>query len=89
MQPTHTHSGYFYTRSPEVEPWVFRWTFSSHSPSSSPPSHLQLGALELQWGGGGGCGGGGGRCGVGVGVCVCVCVGWGGGLWYCRLCVLR
>ena len=30
----------FYPRSPEVEPWVFRWTFSS--PPSSPSSHLQL-----------------------------------------------
>ena len=29
----------FYPQSPEVEPWVFRWTFSC-SPSS--PSHLQL-----------------------------------------------
>ena len=60
-QPSISH---FYPWSPEVEMWVFRWTFSSHP---SPPSHLQLGALELQcligtgvqvparvWGGGGG-----------------------------------
>ena len=25
----------FYPRSPEVEPWVFRWTFFSQSPSIS------------------------------------------------------
>ena len=39
--------------SPEVEPWVFRWTFyfsSSSSSSAPPPIHLQL----LFWGVGGG-----------------------------------
>ena len=35
---------YFYPQSPEVEPWVNRWTFSPSSPpsSSSPSSHFQL-----------------------------------------------
>ena len=37
-------SSYFYPWSPEVEPWVFRWTFSSY-PSPSPPPHHQLWGL--------------------------------------------
>ena len=37
----------FYLRSPEVEPWVFRWTFSPPPPPSPPfLSHLQLGPLQ-------------------------------------------
>ena len=37
----------FYPWSPEVKPWVFRWTFSPPSPPPSPPppppsSHFQL-----------------------------------------------
>ena len=53
---------YFYPWFLEVEPWVFRGTFSSPSSPPSSYSHLQLGALELEqvpargvcvWGGGG------------------------------------
>ena len=42
--PYNTLRSCFYPRSPEVEPWVFRWTFSSY-PSPSPPPHHQLWGL--------------------------------------------
>ena len=39
----------FTPRSPEVEPWVFRWTFSSPSPSYPSPHHQlwELGGTVL------------------------------------------
>ena len=50
---------FFYPRSPEVEPWVNRWTFSPPSPSPPspspppppppPPSHHQPGTTLGPW----------------------------------------
>ena len=45
------HSYYFYPQSPEVEPWIFRGTFSS--PPSSPllfflPTVPRGGVMDLQ-----------------------------------------